>query len=94
VAILHRLVIEQILGVGPTGAPDDAIGYTRDEVQAVQAVASGEAHLALFQNPPEVSQVEAIARGGERMPQKSTYFYPKLLSGLVISPLDPSETIG
>jgi len=94
VAILHRLVIEQILGVGPTGAPDDAIGYTRDEVQAVQAVASGAAHLALFQNPPEVSQVEAIARGGERMPQKSTYFYPKLLSGLVISPLDPSETIG
>jgi uncharacterized protein (DUF1015 family) len=94
VAILHRLVIEQILGLGPTGLADDAIGYTRDEAQAVQAVASGEAHLVLFQNPPEVSQVEAVARAGERMPQKSTYFYPKLLSGLVISPLDPSETIG
>jgi uncharacterized protein (DUF1015 family) len=94
VAILHRLVIDQILGVGPTGVADDAVGYTRDGDQAIQAVTSGEAHLALFQNPPEVSQVEAVARGGERMPQKSTYFYPKLLSGLVISPLDRSETVG
>jgi hypothetical protein len=93
VAILHRLVIEQILGVGPVGVADDAIGYTRDGAQAIQAVVSGEAHVALLQNPPEVSQVEAVARGGERMPQKSTYFYPKLLSGLVISPLDPSETL-
>jgi hypothetical protein len=93
VAILHRLVIEQILGVGPVGVADDAIGYTRDGAQAIQAVVSGEAHVALLQNPPEVSQVEAVARGRERMPQKSTYFYPKLLSGLVISPLDPSETL-
>jgi uncharacterized protein (DUF1015 family) len=93
VAILHRLVIERILGVHPTGAGDEAISYTRDEAQAVQVVASGGAHVALFQNPPEVSQVEAVARSGERMPQKSTYFYPKLLSGLVISPLEPSETL-
>jgi uncharacterized protein (DUF1015 family) len=94
VAILHHLVLERILGLRAAGAGDDAIAYTRDAVEAVKAVAAGEAHLALLQNPPLVSQVEAVALAGERMPQKSTYFYPKLVSGLVISPLDPSETIG
>ena len=69
-------------------AEGEIIGYY------VMMAAAGEAHLALLQNPPLVSQVEAVALAGERMPQKSTYFYPKLLSGLVISPLDPSETIG
>jgi len=57
----------------------------------LEAVASGEAHLALFQNPPRVEQVQAVAIAGERMPQKSTFFYPKVLSGLVINPLDPTE---
>jgi uncharacterized protein (DUF1015 family) len=89
VAILHRVVIEQILGIQPTGEADDSISYTRDEAQALAAVASGEAHLAMFQNPPRVEQVQAVAMAGERMPQKSTFFYPKLLSGLVINPLDP-----
>jgi hypothetical protein len=91
VVILHRLVIEQILGIQPTGQADDSISYIRDEAQALAAVASGEAHVALFQNPPRVEQVQAVAMAGERMPQKSTFFYPKLLSGLVINPLDPGE---
>jgi uncharacterized protein (DUF1015 family) len=88
VAILHRLVIEQILGIRPTGLTDDSIQYTRDEGMALAAVASGDAHLALFLNPPRVEQVQAIAMAGDRMPQKSTFFFPKVLSGLVISPLD------
>jgi uncharacterized protein (DUF1015 family) len=93
VAILHQVVIEQILGIQPTGEADDSIYYTRDEAQALTAVASGEAHLALFQNAPRVEQVQAVAMAGERMPQKSTFFYPKLLSGLVINPLDPGELV-
>ena len=93
VAILHRLVIEQVLGVRATSLTDDSIQYTRDEAAALLAVASGDAHLALFLNPPRVEQVQAIAMGGERMPQKSTFFFPKVLSGLVISPLDPTETV-
>jgi len=93
VAILHQVVIEQILGIQPTGEADDSIYYTRDEAQPLTAVASGEAHLALFQNAPRVEQVQAVAMAGERMPQKSTFFYPKLLSGLVINPLDPGELV-
>lgn len=93
VAILHHLLIEGILGIQPTGQADDAIQYTRDEAQALAAVASREAHLALFQKPPRVEQVQAVALAGERMPQKSTFFYPKVLSGLVIHPLEPDEPI-
>jgi hypothetical protein len=91
VAILHQLVIERILGIRPAGLTDDSIQYTRDEGMALAAVASGDAHLALFLNPPRVKQVQAIALAGERMPQKSSFFFPKVLSGLVISPLDPNE---
>ncbi|HSB81007.1 MAG TPA: DUF1015 domain-containing protein [Candidatus Methylomirabilis sp.] len=93
VAILHRLVIEQILGIHPTSLTDDSIQYTRDEGMALAAVASGDAHLALCLNSPRVEQVQAIALAGERMPQKSTFFFPKVLSGLVISPLDPVELV-
>ena len=91
VAILHRLVIEGILGVPPTSQADDAIEYTRDETHALKAVMSGEAHAALFLNPPRVGQVQAVAMAGERMPQKSTFFFPKVLSGLVINPIDAGE---
>jgi len=91
VAILHGVVIERVLGIQATGQADDAIQYTRDEGQALQAVAAGNAHLALFQNPPRVDQVQAVALAGERMPQKSTFFNPKVRSGLVINPLDPAE---
>jgi len=91
VAVLHRLVIEGILEVPAAQQSDDAIQYTRDEAEALRAVMSGEASLALFLNSPRVEQVQAVAMAGERMPQKSTFFFPKVLSGLVISPLDPGE---
>ena len=91
VAVLHRLVIEGILEIPAAQQSDDAIQYTRDEAEALRAVMSGEAPLALFLNSPRVEQVQAVAMAGERMPQKSTFFFPKVLSGLVISPLDPGE---
>jgi len=90
VAVLHRLVVEGILGVPSTVQADDSIRYTRDESQALAAVLAGEAPLALFLNPPRVEQVQAVAMAGDRMPQKSTFFFPKVLSGLVINPLDAS----
>jgi uncharacterized protein (DUF1015 family) len=91
VAVLHRLLVEGILGVPSTLQVDDSIEYTRDESQALAAVMAGEASLALFLNPPRVEQVQAVAMAGDRMPQKSTFFFPKVLSGLVINPLDTNE---
>jgi uncharacterized protein (DUF1015 family) len=88
VAVLHRLLVEDILGIPQATQTDDSIQYTRDASLALSTVRSGEAAAALFLNPPRVEQVQAIALAGERMPQKSTYFFPKVLSGLVLSPLD------
>jgi uncharacterized protein (DUF1015 family) len=91
VAVLHRLVIEGILEIPAAQQSDDAIQYTRDEAEALRAVRSGEAALTMFLNPPRVEQVQAVAMAGERMPQKSTFFFPKVLTGLVINPLDGGE---
>lgn len=88
VAILHRLLVEEILEIAGSGTPDDAIQYTRDAEEALSAVEAGRAEAALFLTPPRVADVRAIALAGGRMPHKSTYFYPKVLSGLVIRPLD------
>jgi uncharacterized protein (DUF1015 family) len=64
------------------------VRYTPSAADAERAVASGEAAAALLVRAPTVEQVEAVALAGERLPEKSTYFYPKLASGLLFSPFD------
>ncbi|OGB92532.1 MAG: hypothetical protein A2Z31_05615 [candidate division NC10 bacterium RBG_16_65_8] len=91
VAVLHRLLIEGILGVPSTSQADDSVRYTRDESLALAEVSVGAAAVAIFLNAPRVEQVQAVAMAGERMPQKSTFFFPKVLSGLVMNPLDVEE---
>jgi uncharacterized protein (DUF1015 family) len=61
----------------------DGISYTPDWQEAVRAVDSGEAEVAVLMRPTRIEDVFAVAQRGETMPQKSTYFYPKLVSGLV-----------
>jgi uncharacterized protein (DUF1015 family) len=68
--------------------PLERVGYTPSEADARRAVASGEATAAFLVRAPTVEQVEASARAGKRMPPKSTYFFPKLTSGLLFSPFD------
>ena len=65
------------------------IGYTHRRDEAVEAVDSGAADVAYLLRAPRVDDVFAVARRRERMPQKSTYFFPKPLSGLLFHPLDP-----
>jgi uncharacterized protein (DUF1015 family) len=79
VTILHGYIFERLLGL--TGL--DFFGYTRAEEEAVEAVEAG-APASFLMNPPTVDDMRQIALGGEKMPQKSTYYYPKLLSGLVV----------
>ena len=61
----------------------EGISYTPDWEEAVRAVDSGEAAVAVLMRPTRIADVFAVAQRGETMPQKSTYFYPKLVSGLV-----------
>ena len=68
--------------------PLSEVEYTASAAEAERAVASGEATAAFLVRPPTVQQVEEFARAGVRMPPKSTYFFPKLTSGLLLSPFD------
>jgi uncharacterized protein (DUF1015 family) len=68
---------------GPEG-----VSYTSRLEEAMAAVDTGGAEAAFLLRPPTIGQVAAVARSGRTMPQKSTYFYPKLLSGLLFHPLD------
>jgi uncharacterized protein (DUF1015 family) len=63
------------------------LGYARDLEQARALLRAGEYDLAFLLRPTPVEQVRAVAAAGETMPPKSTYFYPKLLSGLLFNPL-------
>ena len=59
--------------------------YTRSAEEAIAAVDGGEANCTFIMNPTRVSEIRDVAAAGEKMPQKSTYFYPKLITGLVMN---------
>lgn len=88
VAIAQTLILEALLGLN---AEDMTAGthirYMRDPSQALQAVQTQEAQAAILLNATRVRQICDVAQADERMPQKSTYFYPKLITGLVLNPL-------
>jgi uncharacterized protein (DUF1015 family) len=83
VAILHTLLIENMLGIRPDKI-EDHIRYQRGIEEALKRVDSGEFQFAFLMNPTRPEQVRDVAIKKERMPQKSTDFYPKLVSGLVL----------
>jgi uncharacterized protein (DUF1015 family) len=83
VSVLHVLVLDSLLR--PLGTPSCRYVHTIGEV--VGAVATGSCDLACLVPPAKMEHVESIASGLETMPPKSTYFYPKLLTGLVLNPL-------
>lgn len=88
VALLDNLVLSRLLGINESDRKNqDNLSYTRDEDWAVAQVNEGSHQLALLLNPTRVEEVVAVAQAGDKMPQKSTYFYPKLLTGMVINPL-------
>jgi uncharacterized protein (DUF1015 family) len=88
VAVAHTLVLESLLGLRREDITAGShIRYTRDAQQALEAVRKGEAQAALLLNATRVRQVCNVAKANDRMPQKSTYFYPKLITGLVLNPV-------
>lgn len=87
--ILHHLVFQKLLDLH-----DEAmIGFTHDEGFALEQVRAGRYAGAFFLNPTPVAQVVEVATAGERLPAKATYFYPKLVSGLVFLKVDPGEVL-
>jgi uncharacterized protein (DUF1015 family) len=89
VTILHGLVLEKMLFLSPElQKSGEHIRYYRDPADAVGMVERNEAQVAFLLNPTRVHQVRDVALAGEAMPQKSTDFFPKLLSGLIMRKMD------
>jgi uncharacterized protein (DUF1015 family) len=84
VSILNHIILDAVL----SGAKDLDVAYTVDLKEAYQQIKEGKYQLAFLLNPPQLKMVKAVADAQDRMPSKSTYFYPKLPAGLIINPLD------
>jgi uncharacterized protein (DUF1015 family) len=85
VSLLQQLVVGVLC---PSQREQEAIVYSKDDHEALDWAADGTGTGALLLNATKVSEVQAVAEAGERMPHKSTYFYPKPLTGLVINVME------
>jgi uncharacterized protein (DUF1015 family) len=95
VSLLHDGVLEHLLGITKEAqAAKTNIRYLQDPRQAVSPLEKGEANVLFLMNPTPVATVRKIAEAGEVMPQKSTFFYPKVPSGLLFHTLATDREVG
>jgi uncharacterized protein (DUF1015 family) len=88
-AVLEALILKDALGMTDEDIDHlEGLGYARDFDNALELVESGDYDAAFFVAPTPIEQVRAVAAAGESMPPKSTYFFPKVPTGLVFNPLD------
>jgi uncharacterized protein (DUF1015 family) len=92
VSVLHKLILEELLGIDEERlAKGENLEYVKDTPNAIDEsigqVDSGHKQVAFFMNPMKTQQLKMVTAAGERMPQKSTYFYPKVYTGLTINKL-------
>jgi uncharacterized protein (DUF1015 family) len=92
VAVLHKLILEKLLGIDEKKlASQSNLEYVKDAGNAIDEsiakVNGGQKQAAFFMNPVKMQQLKTVTDAGERMPQKSTYFYPKIYTGLTINKL-------
>lgn len=83
VSILHKIILENLMGINQENL-EDHVRYTRVDEEAIKFVDEGKYDLSFLMNATKIEELKAVADAGEHMPQKSTYFLPKMLSGLVM----------
>lgn len=89
VTVLHTMVLEKGLGIDKENmAKQINLTYTKFAEEAYNSVKEGKANCSFILNPTRVDEIRDVALAGEKMPQKSTYFYPKLITGLVMNKID------
>jgi uncharacterized protein (DUF1015 family) len=94
VSILHELILEHLMGLTKESIErKENIEYLREPDLGYDQVASGEAQFMFLLNPTRMEQVIACTLAGEKMPQKSTDFYPKVVTGLTFLPVNPDERL-
>jgi len=92
VSVLHKLILEEVLGIGAKQLANQSnIEYVKDigDVidKTIDKVDGGESQVVFFMNATRIEQVKVVAGAGEKMPQKSTFFYPKIYTGLIVHKL-------
>ena len=86
VSVLHTLILDKVFGIDMENmANQKNLVYTKYADDAVSSVKSGEANCSFLLNGTKVRQIKEVSLNNEKMPQKSTYFYPKLITGIVIN---------
>jgi len=94
VVVLSRFILQKCLGFSRQEMDNEEIFHYESSIEkAIQHVQSGKYEMTFLLNPTRIEQVVEIARNRLIMPRKSTYFYPKVLTGLVLNKIDPHETI-
>jgi uncharacterized protein (DUF1015 family) len=94
VALLHMGILEPVLGITPEAqAAKTNIWYPQDAAAALRDLRGGKGQALFLMNGTPVAQVRAVAEAGEVMPQKSTFFYPKVLTGLCIHTLEADRSV-
>jgi len=83
VSILHKIILEHLMDINEKNL-EDHVKYTRADDEAIEFVDEGRYDLSILMNATKIEELKAVADAGEHMPQKSTYFLPKMLSGLVM----------
>ena len=91
-SVLHKLILENALGIGDEQLVSQSnVEYVKDKgdtvVESIAKVDAGQKQVVFFMNPTKMEQIQAVADKGERMPQKSTFFFPKIYTGLTINKL-------
>ena len=91
---VHEGVLRPLLGIGQEElAAGQAVAYARDAREVEKRVSAGEFDFGVLMRPPTLSQIKAVADAGENMPQKSTYFWPKPASGLIMALQEPGQSL-
>ncbi|HTJ47386.1 MAG TPA: DUF1015 domain-containing protein [Kofleriaceae bacterium] len=94
VTLLHGLLLERVLGITPAAQEAQTnLRYVKDSTAALAATSAPDTQAVFLMGAPKVADVKHVADAGEIMPQKSTYFYPKIASGLVMAKVDPDEDL-
>ena len=94
VSTLHLLILEHILAMSPEQqVSGETIRYSQDEEAVLQSLEKEDFQAAFILVATKKEEIQTIVAAGEKMPQKSTYFYPKLSSGLIVNKIDPDEQI-
>ncbi len=94
VSILHSVILQGILNLTPDSIQkQENLRYIKDAEDVFSSLGSGDYDIGFLMNPTRIEEMRDVSLASEKMPQKSTYFYPKLISGLLMNEIDPKQSI-